>query len=163
MNGKKLRQIREAKGLTQEELAEKAGVTKGIVSLLETGKRKFLQPSLDSILQALNVTPPEFFKSNVEPIRSCICHDWPDNIKKECESLCRILKSDDEVAITAITQNLAAFDKLIEKGDEVIDLKKDMANLKKEMAVLKEELSNAGAPSGTGAAGSGIGKPRRKT
>jgi transcriptional regulator with XRE-family HTH domain len=42
---KMLKRIREAKGMTQAELAEKAGVTREYVTMLESGAKK--NPSLD--------------------------------------------------------------------------------------------------------------------
>lgn len=43
---KQLKEIRESKGLTQTELAERVGITPPAISLLEAGKK---QPSFDTL------------------------------------------------------------------------------------------------------------------
>ena len=49
-NGQRLRDARIAKGLTQEELGEIIGVTKGSVSLYESGKRT---PKIETVLELI--------------------------------------------------------------------------------------------------------------
>jgi transcriptional regulator with XRE-family HTH domain len=59
--GEKIKNLRLAQELTQEDLAMRADLTKGFISLLE---RDLQNPSLDTlvlILNALNTTPAEFF------------------------------------------------------------------------------------------------------
>ncbi|WP_279236993.1 helix-turn-helix domain-containing protein [Heliorestis convoluta] len=56
----RLRTVREQSGLTQAELAEKAGVSPGLIGQLEQGK---VQPSLrtiERISEVLGVTPCYF-------------------------------------------------------------------------------------------------------
>ena len=60
--GEKIKNLRLAEGLTQDELAKRADLTKGFISLLE---RDLQSPSLDTlelILNALDTTPAEFFE-----------------------------------------------------------------------------------------------------
>ena len=60
--GEKIKNLRLAEGLTQDELAKRADLTKGFISLLE---RDLQSPSLDTlelILNALDTTPSEFFE-----------------------------------------------------------------------------------------------------
>ena len=55
-----LRQMRETDGLTQEQLAEKAGMQPAAISHFETGQR---QPSLRNLVKlclALKASPDEF-------------------------------------------------------------------------------------------------------
>ena len=62
--GSKIREIRMLKGLTQEELADRAELTKGFISQIE---RDTTSPSLETfldILQCLGVTPEEFFQND---------------------------------------------------------------------------------------------------
>lgn len=54
--GRNVRRIRIEKGLTQEELAERAGVSQFYVSLLETGGRNPTVVSLWELSQALGVS-----------------------------------------------------------------------------------------------------------
>jgi transcriptional regulator with XRE-family HTH domain len=59
--GEKIKNLRLAQELTQEDLAQRADLTKGFISLLE---RDLQNPSLDTLLlllNALNTTPAEFF------------------------------------------------------------------------------------------------------
>lgn len=60
--GERIRELRKACGLTQEELAARAQLTKGFISLLE---RDLTSPSLESlvlILRALDANLSEFFR-----------------------------------------------------------------------------------------------------
>ena len=51
-----LKALREAKDLTQDQLAKKAGVTEAYVSMLESGKRKAPSlPALQRLAKALGV------------------------------------------------------------------------------------------------------------
>lgn len=67
--GSKLKELRVLKGLTQEELADRAELSKGFISQLE---RDLTSPSistLDDLLQCLGVTLAEFFADdNEQPV-----------------------------------------------------------------------------------------------
>jgi transcriptional regulator with XRE-family HTH domain len=61
--GRMLRETREAKGLTQEQIAQKAGVTEAYISMLESGARK--NPSLamlKRLAKILGVPLPELLQ-----------------------------------------------------------------------------------------------------
>jgi transcriptional regulator with XRE-family HTH domain len=60
--GKRVRELRKAKNLSQLELAEKVDVSRGYIGLLENGERN---PSLETITEiaiALGVKPDELLK-----------------------------------------------------------------------------------------------------
>ena len=59
--GKQLRSVRTAFGLSQRELAKRAGVTNGMVSLIEQDRVSPSVGSLQKILSALPMTMAEFF------------------------------------------------------------------------------------------------------
>ena len=62
--GTRLRDLRKQNGLTQQELADRAELTKGFISQLEQGQ---VTPSLVTLLdliECLGTTPPDFFKSS---------------------------------------------------------------------------------------------------
>lgn len=59
--GGRLRQVREARGLSQRELAARAGLTNGTISLIEQNKTSPAVASLKSLLDALAMTLSEFF------------------------------------------------------------------------------------------------------
>ena len=59
--GRKIRDLRDRNGLTQQELADRAELTKGFISQLERGQ---VSPSLESLfdlIEILGSTPAEFF------------------------------------------------------------------------------------------------------
>ena len=59
--GEKLRSIRKARGLSQRELAARAGLTNGTVSLIEKNKTSPSVASLKSLLDAIPMSIAEFF------------------------------------------------------------------------------------------------------
>lgn len=59
--GEQLRFIREEKGLSQERLAELAGMTHAQISRIETGKDNPTLNTLEKIIGALEISPLEFF------------------------------------------------------------------------------------------------------
>lgn len=60
--GKRIKQLRIAKGLTQESLATRAGLTKSYISLLETGKKMPAIFTLSHIAGALGISVGDFFQ-----------------------------------------------------------------------------------------------------
>lgn len=54
--GRNVRRIRVAKGMTQEELAERSGFTQHYISVLENGRRNPTIVSLYDLAQALGVS-----------------------------------------------------------------------------------------------------------
>lgn len=64
--GRKLRAVRVAFGLSQRELAKRAGVTNGMISLIEQGRVSPSVGSLQKILAAVPMTMAEFFTRDLE-------------------------------------------------------------------------------------------------
>ncbi|MBK6766236.1 MAG: helix-turn-helix transcriptional regulator [bacterium] len=60
--GARIRNLRLARNLTQEELAERADLTKGFISLLERDQTSISVDSLLQILKVLDVKVTDFFK-----------------------------------------------------------------------------------------------------
>jgi transcriptional regulator with XRE-family HTH domain len=60
--GRKLRQLRVGSQLTQEELGDRTDLSKGFISQVENDQTSPSIETLIDILQALGVTPGEFFK-----------------------------------------------------------------------------------------------------
>lgn len=58
----KIRKLREARGLTQGELAEKAGVTREYVARLEAGRYDPSLSTIERLAKALKVKPAELLK-----------------------------------------------------------------------------------------------------
>jgi transcriptional regulator with XRE-family HTH domain len=68
--GQKLKSVRKARGLSQRELATRAGLTNGTVSLIEKNKTSPSVASLKSLLDAIPMSIAEFFATideNTEP------------------------------------------------------------------------------------------------
>jgi transcriptional regulator with XRE-family HTH domain len=55
--GRAVRQLREANGLSQEELAAEAGLHRTYISLVERGRRNITVDALSQIAEALGVYP----------------------------------------------------------------------------------------------------------
>ena len=62
MFGKRLREIRLSRGLSQEALAFEAKIDRTYVSGCERGKRNISLDNIHRLAQALHVSPAEFFK-----------------------------------------------------------------------------------------------------
>jgi transcriptional regulator with XRE-family HTH domain len=79
--GAKLRALRTAFGLSQRELAKRAGVTNGMISLIEQDRVSPSVGSLQKILSAFPVTMAEFFTRDIEESREHVVFragDLPD-------------------------------------------------------------------------------------
>lgn len=61
--GQRLRSIREDRGLSQRELASRAGLTNGTISLIEKNKTSPSVASLKSLLDAIPISMAEFFST----------------------------------------------------------------------------------------------------
>ena len=62
--GKKIRDLRNQKGLTQQELADRTELTKGYISQLEHGLAAPSVLTLLDLIECLGTTPSEFFAEN---------------------------------------------------------------------------------------------------
>ena len=60
--GRKIRNLRQAADLTQDELADRADLTDGFISQVERGRTSISIDSLKQILDALNVSLSDFFR-----------------------------------------------------------------------------------------------------
>ncbi|MGB6831180.1 MAG: helix-turn-helix transcriptional regulator, partial [Terracidiphilus sp.] len=59
--GQRVRQLRSEHGLTQEQLAERAGISVDFLSLIERGKSSPSFENLDELADALEVSVAELF------------------------------------------------------------------------------------------------------
>jgi transcriptional regulator with XRE-family HTH domain len=63
-NGEKLRNLRDEKLLTSQQLAELAGLSRDVVYRLENGKSGAHQTSIKKIARVLGVEPKELLAAN---------------------------------------------------------------------------------------------------
>jgi DNA-binding XRE family transcriptional regulator len=61
-SGSKVKQLREAKGMTQAELAKSAGITQSFISDLEGNKKFPSMPTMTKIAKMLGVTVNDLFE-----------------------------------------------------------------------------------------------------
>ena len=59
--GYKIREVREAKNISQEELSQKSGVSRSIISALENGMTNTTSKTLANIAKALGVSVDQIF------------------------------------------------------------------------------------------------------
>ncbi|MBQ8459468.1 helix-turn-helix transcriptional regulator [bacterium] len=60
--GQKIRELRKIKGYSQEKFAERIDIATNTLSSIETGKAFMTAPTLEKILETLNITPAELFE-----------------------------------------------------------------------------------------------------
>jgi len=71
-----LRQWREFRRLTQDQLAEKAGTSKGVVSLLESGDRRLSDKWLRRFAPVLKVQPGWLLDQDPESLSPDVLEIW---------------------------------------------------------------------------------------
>ncbi len=59
--GERIKQLRQEMDISQEELANRAGMARGFISGVETGKRNITVETLGKILHVLNKSYNDFF------------------------------------------------------------------------------------------------------
>lgn len=61
--GQKIKELRVMKGMTQQRLAEKAGVSHSLISALESGRRKYVSAQdVEQLARGLDVNANELWK-----------------------------------------------------------------------------------------------------
>jgi len=80
--GENLRRIRLERGLTQEEVALRSGLSQGYINQLENGKRLYTQKSLELIAKGLNVPVIDFFKKEERESGEGVREEIPEYKKK---------------------------------------------------------------------------------
>ena len=63
--GQRVRELRTAKGWSQEALAYKAGIDRTYMTDVENGKRNISIQNIEKIITALNITLQDFFNSDL--------------------------------------------------------------------------------------------------
>ena len=96
--GLKIRKIRKERGLTQEELADKAGLSPTFIAHIELGNKICSVKSLEKIASALMITShwllhPETNQAQYDVSKDKLIMYVMDRTEKEKETLYRIARS----------------------------------------------------------------------
>lgn len=94
--GERIRIFRKEQGLTQEELAEKAGLQYSYVGGVERGERNISLETLKKIIDGLDVSPYELFKFEESDISKFL------DKKRDIEAINNLLIMRDEKEIAMI-------------------------------------------------------------
>ena len=90
--GERIRQYREQRGLTQEELSQRIGVSSNHLSVLERGIKAPRLGTFLSIAQALQITPNELlYSENYEPTLSDLTYKLGQLPAEKQKQLIRIM------------------------------------------------------------------------
>lgn len=101
--GKNIKRYRQARGYTQEKLAEMAEVSINYISQLETGLKNPSLPMLEKIAKILDIYPRDLLTSDKE-------------INKELKELLLLLKDKDPKHIKFVIDVTNAYFKNLEKN-----------------------------------------------
>jgi transcriptional regulator with XRE-family HTH domain len=101
--GQRIKEQRVKRKMTQEELAERANVTSGYISLVETARKKISLETLLEVCIALNITLNELLTGNQIPLASDYNADYAEIIEScneyERKLIYEITKATSEVII----------------------------------------------------------------
>jgi transcriptional regulator with XRE-family HTH domain len=78
-----LQEWRLAKGLTQEQLADRVGTAKGVVSRHENDKRKLKMDKLAQYAEALGIETEQLFRDPAAPSLDELIRDVPPELKRQ--------------------------------------------------------------------------------
>lgn len=82
---------REAKGLTQEQLADRLGTYKGQVSNWENARRSMSFDVQAALAEALGIEPPDLFRDPARPSADELLRDVPAEVHNQAIDMIRIL------------------------------------------------------------------------
>lgn len=63
--GKRLRELRQAKGISQEKFAYECGLDRTYIASIEQGRRNVSLINIEKIANAFGISVPDFFNSNL--------------------------------------------------------------------------------------------------
>ena len=93
-----LREWREHRGLKQEELAALTGISSSVISRYETGDRRIHMEAQFKLMQALGITPPQFFSPPDAPSLDAMVagDETPEQRRRLVNMVRALLASDDQ-------------------------------------------------------------------
>lgn len=93
--GNKIKRLRQQKGLTQEQLAEKANISLRTLGGIELGKNFMTAQTMETIIQCLDVSIEEFFNAqHLKPTKELVLeiHRMVDNVSSDSDKIEEIYK-----------------------------------------------------------------------
>jgi len=84
---------REDRKLSQEQLANRIGTTKGVISRWENNKRDITLGALGAIAEALGCTVEDLFRDPAQPDANELLRDMDDTTKRQAVRLIKALKT----------------------------------------------------------------------
>jgi transcriptional regulator with XRE-family HTH domain len=96
--GLRIKQIRQQRGYSQEQFAEKLGIAPRTLCGIELGKNFFTADTLEKILEALEITPQDLFRINHLQPQEDLVEDIIASVKRikdreKIEIIYKIIKS----------------------------------------------------------------------
>jgi len=86
-----LRAWREGRGLTQEQLAERLGTSKGQISSWETGRRSMTWGVQEALAEALSIEPWDLFRDPAQPSADELLRNASPEIRQQAIDVIRVL------------------------------------------------------------------------
>ncbi|MDD4074983.1 MAG: HI0074 family nucleotidyltransferase substrate-binding subunit [Eubacteriales bacterium] len=108
--GEKLKQIRNALNLSQDDLARILGTSKQVISRYERGERIPKLTTAQAYAKKLNVHLEDLIDGSVPPKDAALCAGAPDSIDEAQEKLQKILSKDPPGQIALTARRLGATD-----------------------------------------------------
>ncbi|TYS91948.1 helix-turn-helix domain-containing protein [Rossellomorea aquimaris] len=68
--GRRIQEIRKIRGMSQDELGDKLGVTRSFISKLENGKKKISLEHVENIAKILHIEPTDLLVDKTELIKN---------------------------------------------------------------------------------------------
>lgn len=87
-----LKEWREARGLTQEQLAGRLGVTDVSVSRWETGRVLLNTNVLAALSEALDIEPPDMYRHPDMPSADALLRDQPAEIREQAFNILKAIR-----------------------------------------------------------------------
>lgn len=87
-----LAEWREARGLTQEQLANRLGTTGVTVSRWETGRSLLNTNVMSALAEALNIEPPDLYRHPDMPSADSLLRGQPEIVRREAIAIIDALR-----------------------------------------------------------------------
>jgi transcriptional regulator with XRE-family HTH domain len=68
--GKRIQEIRKVRGMSQDDLGDKLGVTRSFISKLENGKKKISLEHVENIAKILHIEPTDLLVDKTELLKN---------------------------------------------------------------------------------------------